>query len=63
MNAFILTAPRQMGQIPKGWILPVVSSRIGSLNPDDVKKAILAAGFDKHSSSYCSPGNWIVKVL
>lgn len=63
MPAYKLTAPRQMGKIPKGFILQVASP---CTIPDakDIEAAIIRAGFtDPQSRGYRSSGNWKVEKL
>lgn len=63
MPAYKLTAPRNLGKIPKGFVIQVASQ---SSTPQmaDIRKAIIRAGFeDRHSLSYCASGNWKVEKL
>lgn len=64
MPAYKLTAPRQMGKIPKGFILQVASPCTPTPNAKDIEAAIVRAGFnDSQSRSYRSAGNWEVEKL
>lgn len=64
MPAYKLTAPKQLGKIPKGFVLQVVSSSSPNPNALDVEKAIIHAGFDDNNTrSYKSSGNWKVEKL
>lgn len=64
MPAYKLTAPRQMGKIPKGFILQVASSSSPTPNAKDVEDAIIRVGFDDpQSRGYRSAGNWKVEKL
>lgn len=63
MPAYKLTAPRQMGKIPKGFVLQVASP---CTPPDakDIEAAIIRSGFnDPQSRGYRSAGNWKVEKL
>jgi len=63
-HCFRLTAPRSMGNIPKGYQLQVPSNSCGSPARNDVEKALRAAGFtDTPSLSYASSGNWTVEEM
>ncbi|WP_329903110.1 hypothetical protein [Porphyromonas pogonae] len=64
MPAYKLTATRQMGKIPKGFVLQVASNSIPKPDAKDVENAIIRAGFDDNNSrSYKSAGNWTVEKL
>jgi hypothetical protein len=64
MPAYKLTAPRQMGEIPKGFVLQVASPRTPTPDAKDVEAAIIRAGFtDPQSRSYKASGNWKVEKL
>ncbi len=59
-----LTAPRSMGKIPKGFVLQVASCCTARPNSDEVRTALMAAGFtDQSSLGYCSSGNWKVEQV
>ena len=63
MALYKLTAPRDFGNMPKGYEFQVVSSTIPSPNAKDVEKEIERLGFNKQAQSYKSPGNFIVKKI
>lgn len=64
MPAYRLTAPRQLGKIPKGFVLLVASNTSPKPDVKDVENAIVRAGFDDNNSrSYKSAGNWKVEKL
>lgn len=64
MPAYKLTAPRQMGKIPKGYVLQVASNSTPKPDVKDVENAIIRAGFDDNNSrSYRSAGNWNIEKL
>ena len=59
-----LTAPRNLGKIPKGYVLQVVSTCTPKPNACDVEEAIKRAGFtDVETRSYRSSGNWLVEEM
>lgn len=66
MKTYLLQSPRDYvdADIPKGYMLQVISSRTGN-RPDmtEVRDALHRAGFGNRADSYASPGNWIVKEL
>lgn len=64
MPTYKLTASRQMGKMPKGFILQVASPRTPTPDAKDVEAAIVRAGFnDPQSRGYRSPGNWKVEKI
>lgn len=64
MPAFKLTATQSRGSIPKGFTFQVASNQLSSPKPEDVKRAILAAGFDERTANqYQSSGNFKVEKL
>lgn len=64
MTTYRLTAGRQLGKIPKGFVLQVASQSISTPNTKDVEAAIIRAGFDDSGSrSYKSAGNWKVEKI
>lgn len=64
MVAYKLTAPRQLGKIPKGFVIQVASSSTSKPSAQEVEAAIVRAGFDdNHSRSYRCAGNWKVEKL
>jgi hypothetical protein len=64
MAVFKLTAPRQLGDIPKGYEFKVTSPTTSSKpNAEDVEKEIIKLGFNKHAQSYRSAGNFIVEKI
>lgn len=60
MALYKLTAPRQLGDMPKGYEFQVASSTTPNPNAQDVEKAIVRLGFNKQAQSYKSSGNFIV---
>ena len=64
MPVYKLTAPRNMGKIPKGFCIQVPSQMVSKPNAHEIEKAIIQAGFtDRDSIGYRSPGNWIVEKI
>lgn len=64
MSCYRLTAPRQLGKVPKGYSLMVPSRCTGSPDSQEVRQALINAGFtDPDSLSYRSYGNWKVEKL
>lgn len=64
MKAYLVRAPRWMGEIPEGFVLQVVSSNTGGPQADEIEEALKRAGFtDSLSLSYRSPGNWRIKEM
>jgi hypothetical protein len=64
MKAYLVRAPRWMGEIPEGFILQVVSRNTGGPQADEIEEALKRAGFtDSLSLSYRSPGNWQIKEM
>ena len=66
MKTFLLQARRDFidGDIPKGYILQVISRTTASIpNVTEVIEALRRAGFNKRAESWAAPGNWIVKEL
>jgi hypothetical protein len=62
MPAYKLTAPRQLGEVPKGFVLQVASRRSPTPDSTDVERALRAAGFtDNNTLSYKASGNWKVE--
>ncbi len=63
MALYKLTAPRQFGDMPKGYEFQVASANISSPSAQDVEKEIARLGFNRQAQSYRSPGNFkVVKV-
>jgi len=64
MAVFKLTAPRQFGDMPKGYEFQVTSPTTSpNPNAQDVEKEIARLGFNKQAQSYRSPGNFkVVKI-
>ena len=64
MRTLLLIAPRDLGRIPKGFIIQVITSSTGTPSPKEVEEAIVRAGFtDTWSRSFRSSGNWTIKTL
>ena len=61
MALYKLTAPRQFGDMPKGYEFQVPSAT--TPNAQDVEKAIERLGFNKQAQSYKSPGNFKVEKI
>lgn len=63
MALYKLTAPRDFGDMPKGYEFQVPSASTPTPNASDVEKAIIRLGFNKKAQSYRSPGNFkVVKI-
>ncbi len=45
-TCYRLTAKRNLGKIPKGYIIQVVSANPNYAPAEDIKKVLIAAGFD-----------------
>ena len=60
MALYKLTAPRQFGDMPKGYEFQVVSATIPTPNASDIEKEIARLGFNKQAQSYKSAGNFEV---
>lgn len=63
MTVYKLTAPRQFGDMPKGYSFQVASASIPSPNAQDIEKEIVRLGFNKQAQSYKSPGNFKVEKV
>lgn len=63
MAVYKLTAPRQFGDMPKGYTFQVASSSTPSPNAQDIEKEIIRLGFNKQAQSYKSPGNFKVEKV
>jgi hypothetical protein len=63
MALYKLTAPRQFGDMPKGYEFQVVSSTTPTPDQKDVEKEIARLGFNKQAQSYKSPGNFKVEKI
>lgn len=63
MKLYKLTAPRQLGDIPKGYTFQVASASFPTPNANDIEKEIARLGFNKQAQSYRSPGNFIVEKI
>jgi hypothetical protein len=63
MALYKLTAPRQLGDMPKGYTFQVASA--SSPNPDqkDIEKEISRLGFNKQAQAYRSAGNFKVERI
>lgn len=62
MPTYKLTAPRQLGEVSKGFVLQVASRCSPTPNADEVERALKAAGFtDNNTLSYKASGNWKVE--
>ncbi|MCH5598662.1 hypothetical protein [Niabella ginsengisoli] len=61
MPAYKLTAPRQFGDMPKGYTFQVASSP--APNAQDIEKEIARLGFNKQAQSYKSAGNFKVEKI
>jgi hypothetical protein len=60
MPVYKLKAPRQYGDMSKGYEFQVTSSSLPKPNAQDVEKEIARLGFNKQAQSYKSPGNFEV---
>ena len=63
MPVYKLTAPRQFGDMPKGYTFQVASATTPSPNAQEVEKEITRLGFNKQAQSYKSPGNFKVEKV
>ncbi len=63
MALYKLTAPRQFGDMPKGYEFQVTSATTPKPNAQDVEKEIARLGFNKQAQSYKSPGNFKVDKI
>jgi len=63
MPAYRLKAPRQFGDMPKGYEFQVASPSISTPNAQDIEKEIIRLGFNREAQSYRSAGNFIVTKL
>ena len=63
MALYKLTAPRQFGDMPKGYELQVPSATTPTPNAQDVEKVIIQLGFNKQAQSHKSPGNFKVEKI
>lgn len=63
MAFYKLTAPRQFGDMPKGYTFQVPSASTPTPNAQDVEKEIIRLGFNKQAQSYKSPGNFKVEKI
>ena len=63
MALYKLTAPRQFGDMPKGYEFQVPSATTPTPNGQDVGKTIEKLGFNKQAQSYKSPGNFKVEKI
>ncbi|MDQ1151870.1 hypothetical protein [Sphingobacterium zeae] len=63
MALYKLKAPRQFGDMPKGYEFQVVSATIPTPNAKDVEKEIARLGFNRQAQGYRSPGNFEVKKI
>lgn len=63
MALYKLKAPRQFGDMPKGYEFQVVSATIPTPNAKDVEKEIARLGFNRQAQGYISPGNFEVKKI
>lgn len=64
MSCYRLTAPRQLGKVPKGFPLIVPSRCTGGPDSQEVRQALINAGFtDSDSLSYRCSGNWKVEKM
>lgn len=62
-KCFKLTAPKDMGKVPKGFVLQV-PSRCSTPSNDEIKAALINAGFgDRDSLAYRASGNWKVEKM
>ena len=60
MSLYKLTAPRQYGDMPKGYEFQVPSRCIPKPSAEEVEEVIKKLGFNKDAQSYKSPGNFII---
>lgn len=63
MSLYKLTAPRQFGDMPKGYTFQVSSATTPRPDAKDVEKEIARLGFNKQAQSYRSPGNFKVEKI
>jgi len=63
MALYRLTAPRQFGDMPKGYTFQVASATTPTPNTQDIEKEIARLGFNKQAQSYKSAGNFKVEKL
>ena len=58
MPVYKLKAPRQYGDMSKGYEFQVNSSSLPKPNAQDIEKEIARLGFNKQAQSYKSAGNF-----
>lgn len=63
MPTYKLTAPRQFGDMPKGYTFQVASATLQTPNAQDIEKEIARLGFNKQAQSYRSAGNFKVEKI
>ena len=63
MKAFKLTAPKQIGDMPKGYTFQVASATFPTPNAQDIEKEISRLGFNKQAQSYKSAGNFKIEKI
>jgi len=63
MGLYKLTAPRQFGDMPKGYTFQVASATTPTPNAQDIEKEIARFGFNKQAQSYKSAGNFKVEKI
>ena len=63
MSLYKLTAPRQFGDMPKGYEFQVPSTTTPTPTAQDVEKAIERLGFNKQAQLHKSPGNFKVEKI
>ena len=63
MPVYRLKAPKQLGDMPKGYEFQVASASFPTPNSQDIEKEIARLGFNKHAQSYKAAGNFEVKKM
>ena len=62
MTRFKITAKEKHGDMPKGTTL-VVETPMSSCDPQKIKAAIIAAGYNKMAQEATYHGFWIIQKL
>ncbi|MBP5643966.1 MAG: hypothetical protein J6X10_07050 [Bacteroidales bacterium] len=63
-HCYRLTAPRNLGKIPKGYQIQVPSDQLGHPTASETRDVLKRMGWDDYAAaSYASSGNWNVEEM
>lgn len=63
-HCFRLTAPKNLGKIPKGYEIQVPTNQLSHPTMEEIREVLKRLGWsDYDAGSHASPGNWDVEKI